>query len=144
MPDELVFNVQESRAVPATPISLAEAGLSERQHLQEWVLSHPEMQVSQESIYRTLLVQSRGALRRYGDYGTIRVIYNYSGSGPDQDHHGRPPDAVPAGGFYGVTVAPLGNPFETVTLVETTVRWNPAARPTGCSTKCGTTILTGQ
>jgi RecB family endonuclease NucS len=43
MPDELVFNVQESRAVPATPISLAEAGLSERQHLQEWVLSHPEI-----------------------------------------------------------------------------------------------------
>jgi hypothetical protein len=43
MPDELLFNVQESRAVPATPISLAEAGLSERQHLQEWVLSHPEI-----------------------------------------------------------------------------------------------------
>lgn len=43
MPDELVFNVQESRAVPANPISLPEAGLSERQHLQEWVLSHPEI-----------------------------------------------------------------------------------------------------
>jgi Endonuclease NucS len=43
MPDELVFNVQESHAVPATPISLSEAGLVERQHLQEWVLAHPEI-----------------------------------------------------------------------------------------------------
>lgn len=43
MPDELVFNVQEFRAVPATQISLPEAGLSERQHLQEWVLDHPEI-----------------------------------------------------------------------------------------------------
>lgn len=41
--DELVYGVVGSTAAPATPISLAEAGLRERTHLQEWVLQHPEM-----------------------------------------------------------------------------------------------------
>jgi hypothetical protein len=41
MADEQVFTVLGSEAVPATPISLAEAGLREREHLQEWVLANP-------------------------------------------------------------------------------------------------------
>jgi hypothetical protein len=43
MVNELVFTVEGSTAHTAKPISLAEAGLRERQHLQEWVLAHPEM-----------------------------------------------------------------------------------------------------
>jgi hypothetical protein len=43
MPDELLFTVHGSTAVPATPLSLAEAGLRERQDLQEWVIAHPEI-----------------------------------------------------------------------------------------------------
>ena len=43
MPDELLFQVQGSVARRATPISLAEAGLREREHLQEWVLANPEI-----------------------------------------------------------------------------------------------------
>lgn len=39
--DELVFRVQGSSAEAATPITLAEAGLRERAHLQEWVLANP-------------------------------------------------------------------------------------------------------
>lgn len=42
MGDELVFTVKGSKAKPAT-ISLAEAGLTERSHLQEWVLAHPQI-----------------------------------------------------------------------------------------------------
>jgi len=41
--DEVVFAVSGSTAVLAEPISLAEAGLKERDHLQEWVLAHPEI-----------------------------------------------------------------------------------------------------
>jgi hypothetical protein len=43
VPDELVFTVQGAKAIPATRIALAEAGLTERAHLQEWVLAHPEI-----------------------------------------------------------------------------------------------------
>ncbi len=40
---ERVFSVSGSKATPATPVSLAEAGLKERADLQEWVLAHPEI-----------------------------------------------------------------------------------------------------
>jgi hypothetical protein len=40
---ELVFTVTGASAVAARPISLSEAGLRERQHLQEWVIAHPEV-----------------------------------------------------------------------------------------------------
>jgi hypothetical protein len=40
---ERLFTVAGSKAEPATPISLAEAGLRERTDLQEWVLAHPEI-----------------------------------------------------------------------------------------------------
>ena len=43
MNGELVFTVNGATAVAATPISLADAGLREREHLQEWVISHPEV-----------------------------------------------------------------------------------------------------
>jgi len=41
--DEVVFAVSGSNAVAAEPISLEDAGLREREHLQEWVLDHPEI-----------------------------------------------------------------------------------------------------
>lgn len=43
MPDELLFHVDGSAATRAAPISLADAGLREREHLQEWVLANPEI-----------------------------------------------------------------------------------------------------
>lgn len=43
MADELLFTVSGAKALPATPITLSEAGLRERQDLQEWVLEHPEI-----------------------------------------------------------------------------------------------------
>lgn len=43
MSGEMVFTVSGASATVAQPISLADAGLQERGHLQEWVLTHPEM-----------------------------------------------------------------------------------------------------
>lgn len=43
MNDELVFSVNGATAKQATMISLADAGLTERSHLQEWVLAHPQI-----------------------------------------------------------------------------------------------------
>ena len=43
MPDELVYSIDSSKACRATPITLAEAGLRERTHLQQWILAHPEI-----------------------------------------------------------------------------------------------------
>lgn len=43
MTDERVYTVVGSAAQPATPISLADAGLKERSDLQEWVIAHPEI-----------------------------------------------------------------------------------------------------
>jgi RecB family endonuclease NucS len=41
--DELLYTVDGAAAARAQPITLAEAGLREREHLQEWVLKNPEM-----------------------------------------------------------------------------------------------------
>lgn len=43
MADELVFTVLGQAATRAQAITLAEAGLREREHLQEWVIAHPEI-----------------------------------------------------------------------------------------------------
>lgn len=43
MADELLFTVTGAVAKRATPITLADAGLKERQDLQEWVLASPEI-----------------------------------------------------------------------------------------------------
>ncbi|MEV0714046.1 hypothetical protein [Asanoa sp. NPDC050611] len=43
MADELVFTVQGATATPAKPLSLTNAGLLERQHLQQWVIDYPEL-----------------------------------------------------------------------------------------------------
>lgn len=43
MNSEMVFSVSGASAARAKPISLAEAGLKERQHLQEWIIDHPEV-----------------------------------------------------------------------------------------------------
>ena len=37
MPEQIVFEVRDSIAIRAVPIGLDEAGLRERDHLQEWV-----------------------------------------------------------------------------------------------------------
>ena len=43
MSGELVFTVSDRIASPAVSITFAEAGLREREHLQEWVLAHPQI-----------------------------------------------------------------------------------------------------
>lgn len=43
MSDEIVFEVSESKATRAQTISLEEAGLRERAHLQEWVVANPDV-----------------------------------------------------------------------------------------------------
>ncbi|HUC14272.1 MAG TPA: DUF4268 domain-containing protein [Acidimicrobiales bacterium] len=43
MPDELLFRVQSAVATPAKAITLTDAGLKERQHLQEWVIAQPKI-----------------------------------------------------------------------------------------------------
>jgi len=43
MVEEQLYLVDGSTATPARRISLTEAGLREREHLQEWVLTHPEI-----------------------------------------------------------------------------------------------------
>ena len=40
---ERLFTVDGAAAVPAVPVTLADAGLRERSDLQEWVLAHPEI-----------------------------------------------------------------------------------------------------
>jgi hypothetical protein len=42
-PDEVVYAVTGSVANATEPISLADAGLREQEHLQEWVIAHPEI-----------------------------------------------------------------------------------------------------
>lgn len=41
--DEFVFSVSPNGALPAHPVSLADAGFRERDDLQEWVIEHPEI-----------------------------------------------------------------------------------------------------
>ncbi|MDQ3152975.1 MAG: DUF5655 domain-containing protein [Actinomycetota bacterium] len=43
MRDEMVFTVSGATATAAEPIGLAAAGFKERQHLQEWVIAHPQV-----------------------------------------------------------------------------------------------------
>lgn len=43
MTGETVFTVSGSSATAAQPISLADAGLKEREHLQEWVVANPQV-----------------------------------------------------------------------------------------------------
>ncbi|MGH3906220.1 MAG: DUF5655 domain-containing protein [Pseudonocardiaceae bacterium] len=43
MSGEMVFTVSGATATAARPIGLADAGFKERQHLQEWVIAHPEV-----------------------------------------------------------------------------------------------------
>jgi hypothetical protein len=43
MGKDLVYLVKGSTATPLARVSLAEAGLKEREDLQEWVVAHPEV-----------------------------------------------------------------------------------------------------
>jgi hypothetical protein len=43
MSGELLFTVSDGNAIPAIPVTFADAGLREREHLQEWVLAHPRI-----------------------------------------------------------------------------------------------------
>jgi len=40
---EHVFTIEGASALPARTVTLAEVGLREREHLQAWVLAHPEI-----------------------------------------------------------------------------------------------------
>jgi alkylated DNA nucleotide flippase Atl1 len=41
--EEQLYTVEGAKAMPAERVTLTEAGLLERQHLQEWVIAHPEI-----------------------------------------------------------------------------------------------------
>lgn len=43
MAEEQLYTVEGAKATPAERVSLTEAGLLERKHLQEWVIAHPEI-----------------------------------------------------------------------------------------------------
>jgi len=43
MAGERVYSVNAMGAVPAQAVDLADVGLRERQDLQEWVITHPEI-----------------------------------------------------------------------------------------------------
>jgi len=43
MSGELVFTISGGDASPSVPVTFAEAGLREREHLQEWVLAYPQI-----------------------------------------------------------------------------------------------------
>jgi hypothetical protein len=43
MSGELVFTISGGDASPSVPVTFAEAGLQEREHLQEWVLAYPQI-----------------------------------------------------------------------------------------------------
>lgn len=43
MSDERVFQVDEEGAVPVSSMKLSEAGFREREHLEQWVIEHPQI-----------------------------------------------------------------------------------------------------
>ena len=43
MSGELLFTVSDGSASPAVPVTFADAGIREREHLQEWVLTYPQI-----------------------------------------------------------------------------------------------------
>ena len=43
MAEEHLYTVEGAKATPAERMTLTQAGLLERQHLQEWVIAHPEI-----------------------------------------------------------------------------------------------------
>ena len=43
MQEEHLFRIEAGKAFATTPITLAEAGLKEREDLQEWIIEHPEI-----------------------------------------------------------------------------------------------------